>query len=76
MGKIVGQTRFFSLGEATSLEEGKTEFKPVKPRLKIDLVSYPARAEGSVNMDIIGPYGRILSWYYKRSSFSLQVSFS
>ena len=35
MGKIVGQTRFFSLGEAT-------EFKPVKLRLKIDLVSYPA----------------------------------
>ena len=23
MGKIVGQTEFFSLGEATSLEEGK-----------------------------------------------------
>ena len=23
MGKIVGQTRFFSLGEATSLREGK-----------------------------------------------------
>ena len=23
MGKIVGQTKFFSLGEATSLEEGK-----------------------------------------------------
>ena len=23
MGKIVGQTRFFSLGEATSLEKGK-----------------------------------------------------
>ena len=25
-------------------------FKPVKLCLKIDLVSYPARAEGSVNM--------------------------
>ena len=27
-----------------------SEFKPVKLRLKIDLVSYPARAEGLVNM--------------------------
>ena len=30
-----------------------SEFKPVKLRLKIDLVSYPARAEGLVNMIII-----------------------
>ena len=45
-GEIVGQTRFFSLGEATSLGE------PVKLRLKTDLVSYPARAEGLVNMII------------------------
>ena len=49
MGKIVGQTRFFSLGEATSLGEGR-QFKPVKLSLKIDLVSYPARAKGLVNM--------------------------
>ena len=28
-----------------------SEFKPVKLRLKIDLVSYPARAEGLVNMN-------------------------
>ena len=28
----------------------RIEFKPVKPRLKIDLVLYPARAEGLVNM--------------------------
>ena len=27
------------------------EFKPVKLRLKIDLVSYPTRAVGLVNMD-------------------------
>ena len=41
------KTRFFSLGEATSLGEGKnSEFKPVKLRLKIDLVSYPARGVG------------------------------
>ena len=38
-----GQTGFFSLGEATSLEKENSEFKPVKLRLKIDLVSYPAR---------------------------------
>ena len=37
---------FFCLGEATSLGEGKSEFKPVKLRLKIDLVSYPVWEEG------------------------------
>ena len=37
-------------GEATGLGEGKSEFKPVKLRLKIDLVSYHARVEGLVNM--------------------------
>ena len=35
MGKIVGQTRFFSLSEATSLEEKEnSKFKPIKLRLK------------------------------------------
>ena len=35
----------------------KTEFKPVKLRLKIDLVSYPARAEG------LGKYDKVVfSW--------------
>ena len=29
-----------------------SDFKPVKLRLKIDLVSYPARVEGLVDMDI------------------------
>ena len=33
----------------TSLGEGNSELKPVKLRLKIDLVSYPALAEGLVN---------------------------
>ena len=42
-------TRFFSLGEATRRKKN-SEFKPVKLRLKFDLVSYPARAEGLVNM--------------------------
>ena len=50
MIKIVGQTMFFSLGEATSLGEENSEFKPVKLCLKIDRVSYPVRAEGLVNM--------------------------
>ena len=31
------------------LEKENSELKPVKLRLKIDLVSYPARAEGLVN---------------------------
>ena len=31
-------------------EKENSEFKPVKLRLKIDLVSYPARAEGLVNV--------------------------
>ena len=50
MGKIVGQTRFLSLGEATTVEEGKLWIQTCKFRLKIDLVSYPARAEGLVDM--------------------------
>ena len=44
----VGQTRFFSLDEATSLRKGKTLISNL--RLKIDLVSYPAQAEGLVNI--------------------------
>ena len=47
---IVEQIAFISFGEATSLGEGKLWFKPVKLRLKIDLVSYPAQVEGLVNM--------------------------
>ena len=31
-------------------EMENSEFKPFKLRLKMDLVSYPARAEGLVNM--------------------------
>ena len=50
MGKIVGQTRFFSLGVATSLEKENSELKPAKLCLKIDFASYPARAEGLVNI--------------------------
>ena len=32
-------------------EKENSEFKPVKLRLKIDLVSYPAREEGLVKYD-------------------------
>ena len=49
MGKI-GQTGFFSLGEATSLGEKKLNSNLLNS-LKIDLVSYPAQAEGLVNID-------------------------
>ena len=31
-------------------EKENSEFKPVKLRLEIDLVSYPTRTEGLVNM--------------------------
>ena len=31
-------------------EKENSDFKPIKLRLKIDLVSYPARPEGLVNM--------------------------
>ena len=41
---------FFSLGEATSLGEGKLCIQTCKLRLKIDFVSYSARAVGLVNM--------------------------
>ena len=52
MGKIVGQTGLFYLGMAISQREEKknnSEFKLVQLRLKIDLVSQPARVEGLVN---------------------------
>ena len=45
---------------------GQTRFKPVKLRLKIDLVSYPARAEGLVNMVIYYLHTRLNCFkYYK-----------
>ena len=41
------------------LEKENSEFKPVKLRLKIDLVSYLAQAEGLVNMDRVLSIGQI-----------------
>ena len=43
---------FFSLLGQLVLEKENSEFKPAKRRLKIDLVSYPARMEGLVNIYI------------------------
>ena len=37
------------------MEKEYSEFKPVKLRLKIDLVSYPARAEGLGKYDVRSP---------------------
>ena len=48
MGKVVGQTWSFSFVMATSLGEESYEFKPVKPRIKNDLVSHPILADGLV----------------------------
>ena len=45
IGKIVGQTGFFDLSMATGLEKKNSKFKPVKLRLKINLVSHPACTE-------------------------------
>ena len=47
-------------------EKENTEFKPVKLRFEIDLVSYLARAEGLVNMDktnTILTYINVSSYY-------------
>ena len=41
---------FFNLSRATSLGKKNFEFKPIKPRLKIDLVSRLALAERLVNI--------------------------
>ena len=50
MGKIVGRTGFFSLGEATSLGERMLWIQNLlNSASKTDLVSNPARVEGLVN---------------------------
>ena len=46
------------------LEKEKSEFKPVKLRLKIDLVSYPVRAEALVNMFLSSCLSIIFSPFY------------
>ena len=45
IGKIVGYTALFGLDyDNQSRSKKNSEFKPAKLRLKIDLVSHPARA--------------------------------
>ncbi len=46
MGKQQGRLGFSALVGQLVQEKENSEFKPVKLRLKIDLVSYPARVEG------------------------------
>ena len=41
-------------------EKENCEFKPVKLRLKIDLVSYPARSEGLGKYDIVNTFPNVL----------------
>ena len=51
MGKIVGQTRFFSLGEATSLGEGKLWIQTcLTPLKKLTLCHILPERRGWVNM--------------------------
>ena len=52
MGKSSGRLGSSALVGQLLSEKENSEFKPVKLRLKIDLVSYPARAKGLVNMNI------------------------
>ena len=46
MGKLEGRLGSSALVRQLAKEKENSEFKPVKLRLKIDLVSYPVRAEG------------------------------
>ena len=52
-----------------------SEFKPIKLRLKIDHVSYPAQAEGLVNMNNIryDPPERVLVFTMPTSAISITL---
>ena len=56
-------------------EKENPELKPVKLRLKIDLVSYPARAEGlgKYGTHVVTPVyvGEGNGWYRKTTHFSI-----
>ena len=56
MGKQQDRLGSSALVRQLVQEKENSEFKPVKLRLKIDLVSYPARVEGLVNMIYIYIY--------------------
>ena len=53
-------------------EKENSEFKPVKLLLKIDLVSYPARAEGLVNR--INALSPLLSLWNKRKRYQIYIN--
>ena len=50
MGKLYSRLDYSALVRQLVYEKENSEFKSVKLRLKIDLVSYPARADRQVNM--------------------------
>ncbi len=52
-------------------EQKNFEFKPVKLRLKIDLVSYPSRVEGLVNMIIFAYFKSKLVTFYSEMLLEL-----
>ena len=52
MSKQKGRLGSSALVRQLILEKENSEFKPVKVRLKINLVPYTARAEGLVNIYI------------------------
>ena len=56
MGKLNGRLGSSALVRQLVLEKENSEFKPVKLRLKIDLVSYRALAEG------LGKYGKDIKY--------------
>ena len=58
MGKYLGRLGSSALVRQLVKEKENSEFKPVKLRLKIDLVSYPARAEGLVNKGSHTPFAK------------------
>ena len=53
MGKQWGRLGSSALVRRLVKKKENSEFKPVKLRFKIDLMSYPARVEGLVNMIMV-----------------------
>ena len=66
---FISRRNYYRLG-SSALVEGNSEFKPVKLHLKIDLVSYPAWAEGMVNMITDADYENNLVLFEKYPSLS------
>ena len=61
---VLFQTIQFSMSTYKGFDEKEnSEFKPVKPCLKIDLVSYPSQAEG------VGKYGKVFDKLFQTIQF-------